>query len=462
MTRDALPLPEQRPTATVGDLFPTYVEREVSLATDPLTTAVALSAASLEPYLLYEHGGGVTWVEGEAGVAEIGPGGPSVTVAGERVQVTDGIAPLAAVGRVLDAMGLPAYGWATYELSWLLHDTRPVTGPVLRLALPRREARFLEGGVVRLRAESSRALDALVDQLTAASTVMPAHHDERVAADLDQYGADDYRKAVAAAIDDIQAGLLEKVIVSRRVPVWEAVDLPASYLVGRRANDPARSFLLRSGGWEAAGFSPEIVTQVTADGTVHAQPLAGTRALNGDRTADLARRAELYRDAKEVYEHAVSVRTAAEELAHACSPGSVRIDDFMSVSDRGSVQHLASHLTGRLAGGKTRWDALAALFPAVTASGIPKRRACDWIDEVEPTERGLYSGAVIAADGEGALDAALVLRSVYRRDGQTWLRAGAGVVAQSDPERELEETREKLRSVGRHLMPQSSPEHPGR
>ena len=94
----------------------------------------------------------------------------------------------------------------------------------------------------------------------------------------------------------------------------------------------------------------------------------------------------------------------------------------MSVTERGSVQHLASQLAGDLAEGATRWDALAALFPAVTASGIPKAAACDWITGVERPGRGLYSGAVITADADGSLDAALVLRSVFRRDGRTWLR----------------------------------------
>ncbi|SOD62674.1 salicylate synthetase [Streptomyces zhaozhouensis] len=463
MTRDnALPVPAALPTSAHGAPSPALAElprhaaREIPFdAAAALTTAVALSAASKEPYLLYENNGDVIWAEGEAAVAEIGADGPSVTVGGVPVEVPHGPSPLAALGRVLDATAQPAYGWATYELSRLLHGDRPVTEPVLRLVLPRREVRFPPDGTARLRAGSARDLDALEARLAAASALVPGAVEERVPTELEGHGADDYRKRVATAVEDIHAGLMEKVIVSRRVPVTEPVDLPASYLVGRRANAPARSFLLRSGGWESAGFSPEIVTRVTADGTVHAQPLAGTRALRGD-PSDEDRRAELYRDAKEVYEHAVSVRLAAEELRGACAPGSVRVDDFMSVSERGSVQHLASHLTGRLAEGKTRWDALAALFPAVTASGIPKARACTWIDDAEPAERGLYSGAVIVADGDGTLDAALVLRSVYRRDGRTWLRAGAGVVGQSDPERELEETREKLRSVGLFLVPESA------
>jgi salicylate synthetase len=123
----------------------------------------------------------------------------------------------------------------------------------------------------------------------------------------------------------------------------------------------------------------------------------------------------------------------------------------MRVVPRGSVQHLGSRIRGRLQSGATCWDAFARLFPAVTACGLPKAPACAAIGRHEDGPRGLYAGAVLTADHEGTLDAALVLRSVYQRDGRTWLRAGAGIVAQSTPERELEETREKLRSVSRFL-----------
>jgi salicylate synthase len=432
-----------------------YAERRVTLRADDLATAAALCAASPDPYLLYENRGTVCWAEGEAAVVEIGPAGPALLLAGERRELSRDVPPLTAAGRALAATGgddWRAYGWATHELSHLLHGARPPAEPVLRLTLPKREVRFHDGTAL-LRAEDQGALDGLAARLTAASAVAFPASPAPLAADVDHHGATAYRAAVAAAVRDIRAGVLDKVIVSRRVPVPGAIDLPATYLTGRRANDPARSFLLRMGGWEAAGFSPEIVTSVTAGGLVRAQPLAGTRALEGHRERDLARRGELYRDAKEVFEHAISVRLAATELAGTCAPGSVRVDDFMSVSERGSVQHLASRLSGRLAEGATRWDALAALFPAVTASGIPKAAACAWISGAEATDRGLYSGAVITADADGSLDAALVLRSVYRRDGRTWLQAGAGVVAQSTPERELEETREKLRSVCRYLVP---------
>ncbi|RII86070.1 salicylate synthase, partial [Clavibacter californiensis] len=139
-------------------------------------------------------------------------------------------------------------------------------------------------------------------------------------------------------------------------------------------------------------------------------------------------------------------------MAPVCRPGSVRVEEFMVVEERGTVQHLASRVAGELVDGLTCWDALAALFPAVTASGVPKRAAFDLIRRLEGHDRGLYAGAVLRIDADGALDAALVLRTLFRRDGTTWLQAGAGVVGASRPTRELEETREKLASIADHVV----------
>ena len=133
----------------------------------------------------------------------------------------------------------------------------------------------------------------------------------------------------------------------------------------------------------------------------------------------------------------------------------MRYRDNQAVRERGSVQHLASTLVGRLPrpdDTTQAWRAFAALFPSITATGIPKRAAYRVIRELEPRERGLYAGAVLTCDHTGHLDAALVLRSIYQDTERTWLQAGAGIVHHSNPEREHEETCEKLRSVSEHLI----------
>jgi salicylate synthase len=262
-----------------------------------------------------------------------------------------------------------------------------------------------------------------------------------------------YREAVATTIADIRAGLFHKAIVSRPLPLSDGVqlDFAATYLAGRRANTPARSYLLDLGGWQVAGFSPETIVQVGADGRVTTQPLAGTRALDHDPVRNRRLREELLTDPKEVHEHALSVRLACDELTGVCQPGSVNVEEFMNISERGSVQHLASRVSGRLRETADAWDAFAALFPAVTATGVPKVPALQAIRRHENGLRGLYGGAVFAAGADGSLDAALVLRSVFRNNGTVWLRAGAGITRQSTPDREWEETCEKLRSIAPHL-----------
>jgi salicylate synthase len=265
-----------------------------------------------------------------------------------------------------------------------------------------------------------------------------------------------YRSAVAAAVAAIRAGELEKVILSRTIDLGDDVDLPATYLAGREANTPARSFLLSLGGLQAAGFSPEIVAAVdavNAERRVTAQPLAGTRALTGRPESDADLRSQLLTDPKEVYEHAISVRAVWDELAAVCLPDTVRVERYMAVQERGSVQHLGSLLSGRLpaADPMAAWRAFQALFPSVTATGIAKGPARRLIADLEPRPRRLYAGAVLTADHDGALDAALSLRAMYRERQRAWLQAGAGIVRQSDPEREHEETCEKLRSIADFL-----------
>ena len=263
-----------------------------------------------------------------------------------------------------------------------------------------------------------------------------------------------YRERVATAIGEIRDGRYQKVILSRTVDVPFDVDFPATYAEAGRYNTPARSFLLRMGGFRAVGFSPELVTAVDGDGAVVTEPLAGTRALGRGDADDWQAREELTSDAKEIVEHALSVRSSLDEIAEVAEPGSAAVTDFMTVRERGSVQHLGSTVGARLAPSFTRFDALQALFPAVTASGIPKAEGVEAILRLDESPRELYSGAVVMITPDGGLDAALALRTAYQRGSRTWLRAGAGIIAASTPEREFEETCEKLACLAPYLVPQ--------
>ncbi|MFC3998905.1 salicylate synthase [Nocardiopsis sediminis] len=428
-----------------------YHELRIPGRFEPLALAGRLAGSGLfEGYVVYERGGD-WWFAGDP-LADVVLDGASVrsTVDGStRVEPWAGPS-LAQVGDALAGAGVQgwrAFGWAAFELAYAIAgQPLPAPGtPLLHLFVPRTEVRMGADELVVRTLDEHRLADVrelLRDPAGSPGAAAPTP----VAVDA-AAGHDAYRAAVASAVADIRSGRLGKVILSREVEVGFDADLAATYALGRANNTPSRSFLLDLGGWQAAGFSPETVAEVSPDGGVATLPLAGTRALGGDGAPDAARRADLLSDPKEVYEHAASVKLACEELEGLCAPGSVAVTEFMRVKERGSVQHLGSRIDGRLAAGRPALDAFAALFPAITASGIPKRAAYERIRALEERPRGLYAGAVLMVSADGALDSALVLRAIYRRGGRTWLRAGAGIVADSTPDREYEETCEKLGSI---------------
>ncbi|CAM01971.1 anthranilate synthase component 1/salicylate synthetase [Saccharopolyspora erythraea NRRL 2338] len=433
-----------------------YDETTLPLSTDPLLAAARLAESGLsDTFVLYEREG--QWCLGIGVLCEITVDTSTVvmnTADGERRCESWIGSPLDVVGELLQdvpAAQWRAYGWAGFELAYahagLLEDGEDHT--LLHLVVPHTEV-VLETGRATVRSTEQAFLDKAVE-LLGSPPEEPGYQPMPI--EVGDSGFEEYGQAVASAVDDIRDGLLQKVILSRVVPVDQPVDLVGTYVVGRRRNTPARSFLLNAGGLRAAGFSPEIVMTHEAGGRVTTQPLAGTRALTGRAGEDERVRADLLNNSKEIFEHAISVKVAYDELVELCDEDNVTVDSFMTVSERGSVQHLASSVSGQLLEHQGPWQALAALFPAVTASGVPKKAAYECIRRYEPEERGLYSGAVLTVDHAGTMDAALVLRTVFQQDGRTWLRAGAGIVGQSEPEREFEETCEKLRSVALHLVP---------
>ncbi|MER7054148.1 salicylate synthase [Streptomyces sp. NPDC000351] len=431
---------------------------------DPAATATRLAQAGLAgQYVVYEGEGG-TWHFAAGSDASVTAGATGITAraAGRTWTSRTGQEPLAAFATALSALrdesdeGRRFYGWAAFELAHLLHADPEAAGdrPLLHALIPSVEVTLTgERTVVRAVDEAwARKVADLLAEPTPGRTSCEEPTRERTEGVI-SVGTAAYGQAVSRTVGDIRAGLLEKAVVSRKVPLpaEPRPDFPATYLAGRRANTPARSYLLDLGGYRAAGFSPETVLEVGDDGRVSTQPLAGTRALGADPAENERRRAELLSDPKEIHEHAVSVRLAWDEMAAVCRPGTVVVEEYMSVRPRGSVQHLASRVTGRLRPDAGPWDAFASLFPAITATGVSKRAALETLARHEEGPRGLYGGAVFRGSTRGALDAALVLRTLIGTEDEAWLRAGAGVTAQSSPEREIEETCEKLRSVAPYL-----------
>ncbi|CAI7588080.1 unnamed protein product [Penicillium glandicola] len=253
-----------------------------------------------------------------------------------------------------------------------------------------------------------------------------------------QENSEEYISRVEKALLEISNGHYVKVIPSRAVNIQDKVDMPATLLLGRRANNPARSFCLNHTGFQATGFSPELVI-----------------SCQGSKDEVERLRRELLNDPKEIVEHVISVKEAIEELGQLCIPYSVTIDDFMSVRARGSVQHLGSRVAGILSPDKDMWDAFEILFPSITASGIPKHTAIQAIQRLEHQTRELYSGAVFMIEDLNSFEAALVLRSVFQDTTRQWIQAGAGVILQSNPQRELRETCEKLASIAPFVVTES-------
>lgn len=435
-----------------------YRSAETELPGDPVQLAAGLAESGLfDQHVVYEREGDFWFAGGVLGEVVVTRSEVRRRWLADETATPLGPHPLRQVHEELAGMAVEdwrAYGWMAFEFSHL-HVDRPDRagdGELLHVVVPHSEVRIRQGRAL-VRSADQETLEVLVALLgkPVTRTVAPPRP-------IDVTDTDNrYPELVARAIEEIRTTDLQKVILSRTVPVPFPVDFVGTYLHGRSHNTPARSFLLNLGGRKVVGFSPETVAEVSADGEVVTQPLAGTRARGFGEREDERLRAELLADPKEISEHVLSVKLAEEELATVCRPGTVSVRDLLSIRQRGSVQHLGSSVHGRLADTATAWDALRAVFPAVTASGIPKTPAYDCITRLEGERRGIYSGAVLMAGSDGELDAALVLRSLFEEDGRTWLRAGAGILAGSTPARELEETCEKLRSVAPYVVPALAP-----
>ena len=423
---------------------------------DPADLAAELAALLPEQvgeeYLLYERGGQWVLASGVRAMIELDSDEVRVIRDGvtQRQQWSGRPGPV--LGEAVDRLLLETdqlFGWIAFEFGvyrYGLQQRLAAGTPLARVFWPRTRI-VVTREEVRLWGATVAHRDAILGLL--ADGVPEVRRARAVDVIADPSG---YRDRVASAVGEIAAGRYHKVILSRCLEVPFPLDFPSTYRLGRRHNTPVRSFLLRLGGIRAVGYSPELVAAVHDDGVVVTEPLAGTRALGRGVTRDRQARDDLESNSKEIVEHAISVRSSLREMTEIAEPGSAVVTDFMTVRERGSVQHLGSTVSGRLDPSNDRMDALEALFPAVTASGIPKASGVEAILRLDEGPRGLYSGAVVMFSADGGLDAALTLRAAYERDGKTWLRAGAGIIEESTPEREFEETCEKLSTLAPYLV----------
>lgn len=272
---------------------------------------------------------------------------------------------------------------------------------------------------------------------------------------------EDYLEMVRRAKDYLASGDVIQVVPSQRFRTKTRMTVHPFdvYRALRVVNPSPYMYYLDLGDFRVAGASPEMMTR-TDDGVVETRPIAGTRRRGRTESEDEALRAELLADEKERAEHVMLVDLARNDLGRVCGYGEVEVEDFLGVESYSHVMHLVSRVRGRLRPGLDAFDALRSTFPAGTLSGAPKIRAMEIIDELETQRRGVYGGAVGYFSFGGASDTAIAIRTLVEKDGYGYFQAGGGVVADSDPAAEYDESVNKAEAVLSALRMAHSWPHP--
>ncbi len=257
---------------------------------------------------------------------------------------------------------------------------------------------------------------------------------------------DAYMDMVKKAKEYIMAGDIFQVVLSQRFEVDNPPDSFEVYRRLRATNPSPYLYYFKTKEYQIAGASPELLVKVT-DGRAATRPIAGTRPRGKDYAADKELEASLLADEKERAEHTMLVDLGRNDLGRVCAYGTVEVTDFMRVERYSKVMHLVSDVQGTLREGVQPLDVLRSVLPAGTLSGAPKVRAMEIIDELENRKRGLYGGTVGYFGYNGDMNTCIAIRTVLYRNGKAYVQAGAGIVADSDPEREFEETTHKAEAM---------------
>jgi anthranilate synthase component 1 len=257
---------------------------------------------------------------------------------------------------------------------------------------------------------------------------------------------DEFEQMVRAAKEYIAAGDIYQVVLSQRFEAMIQADPFTVYRALRHVNPSPYMYFIRFGSRSIVGSSPEMLVRVEGR-RVETHPIAGTRPRGRNDDEDMRLAEELKRNEKERAEHVMLVDLGRNDVGRVSDYGSVRVPTFMALERYSHVMHLVSTVEGRLSEEHDRLDALAACFPAGTVSGAPKVRAMEIIAELENRRRGVYAGAVGYVDFAGNLDFCITIRTVVIENGRAFVQAGAGIVADSNPAAEYEETRDKAKAV---------------
>jgi len=259
-----------------------------------------------------------------------------------------------------------------------------------------------------------------------------------------------FEKAVARAVEMIHAGEAIQVVLAQRLESALDVHPFSIYRALRTVNPSPYMFYLALGETTLVGASPEVLVRLEGE-KVEVRPIAGTRRRGKTEEEDRALAEELLADEKERAEHIMLVDLGRNDVGRVCERGTVRVTEQMTVERYSHVMHIVSNVVGKLDEGKDAFDVLRAAFPAGTVSGAPKVRAMEIIEELEPVRRGPYAGAVGYFGFGGNMDTCIAIRTLFAREGKLYLQVGAGIVADSKPEFEYEETINKARGTLRAL-----------
>ncbi len=294
--------------------------------------------------------------------------------------------------------------------------------------------------------EKIRATLEKLQEQTVRATLLPVAAPVEEATPDSNFSRADFEASVDTCREYIHAGDCVQIVLSQRFSAPLQSDPFEVYRALRHVSPAPYMFYLNLGEVQLIGASPEILV-TEEDGEVLIRPLAGTRPRGSTPDEDNRLEIELLADPKERAEHVMLVDLARNDLGRVCDYGSVRVADFMKVEKYSHVMHIASDVVGKLRADKTGFDVLRAAFPAGTLSGAPKVRAMQIIDELEPARRGPYGGAIGYFSFNGNLDTCITLRTIVAQNGIAYVQAGAGLVADSDPATEYEETRNKARGA---------------
>lgn len=429
----------------------TYQEQYIPGEFDPLLLLQQLiDARFLRDYLLYQNHQEVRIAANPLATVTVSSETISIHYL-DQTQTQPVDDPLKQVEAGLE--GLPienwtAYGYISFDFAGFYYSySKVLQQPLLYFFIPQTEIYIRPQGIWIKTIESVSTLKEILDQKLPKKLAINSQ-------DLADFlpNSQLYVNQVTRLKAAIQQGKLQKAILSRSIKFKQELDILKTYQLGIQQNHDHRSYCFQLGDFRAVGFSPEALLEIQSHHQVFINPLAGTRPRSPDTVEDDRLRQELFTNAKEVKEHALSIWHIQQEMHSVCQPETVKIQDFMQVKRYRYVQHLSSQVMGQLQPSKTLWDAIKALFPAVTVSGIQKSQAIAWIDRLEEEPRGLYAGGLGWINSQGQVDLAIPIRSACQYQDQVYLNAGAGIMAESIPEQEALECLSKMNTMLKNLV----------